>query len=239
MRSILIAFIVSIILSGSAMAQQQAVIGCIDKPIRMQAEDLKLGFTKHGMESYKDANISMESAQPYPVAVQLNKGVMYQMIFVGSPLATDITLELFDGEDKKIGGKEMNKNDPNYIIFSFIPEKTDVYLVVLSQRLKHETLCSSFTILQPATVKKELSEQQGTVPSDNRYNNPRYIDKNGQQKNTTTPPPAYKPYQKSNSSNAQPNTTNPRYVAPAAEKKPQPKTDENYNNPRYKPHGKQ
>lgn len=233
-----ISFFAFIVFCSSTTAiAQQAVIGCIDKPIRMQAEDLKLGFTKHGMETFKDANISMESGQPYPVAVQLNKGVMYQMIFVGSQLASDITLELFDGDDKKIGKKEQKKNDPNYIIFSFIPEKTDVYLVVLSQRLKKQTLCSSFTILQPAAIKKvEQEQKQGTVPSDNRYNNPRYIDKSGEKK-TNTPAPAYKPYQKTNNSNAQPNTTNPRYVAPA-EPKPQPKTNENYNNPRYKPQGK-
>ncbi len=195
--------------SYSTMAQP-ASIGCIDKAIRMQAEDLKLGLTKHGMEVYKDANISMESSSPYPVAVQLNKGVMYQMIFVGSALARDIRLELFDGEDKKIGEKLMKKNDPNYIIFSFIPEKTDIYLVVLSQRLKNQSICSSFTILQPAGEKKET---QGIVPSDNRYNNPRYIDKNGNPKNT-----------------------NPRYVPQQTEK--QQPGNSNYNNPRYKPQAK-
>ncbi len=218
--------IIVLIFSENAMAQP-ASIGCIDKAIRMQAEELKSGFTKHGMEVYKDANVTMESDQPYPVAVQLKKGVMYQIIFVGSQLAKDIRMELFDGDDKKLGEKLMKKTDPNYIIYSFIPEKTDIYLVVLSQHLKNQAICSSITILQPPSADKK-EEQQGTVPSENRYNNPRYIDKNGQPKNTGT-----KQNQDNNVNKTQ--NTNPRYVP---QNQQQPKTNENYNNPRYKPQSK-
>ena len=220
-----LALIALIGFSNNALAQQAGPsIGCVDKVIRMQTEDLKLGFTKHGMEVYKDANVSIESSVPYPVAVQLNKGIMYQMIFVGSQLASDIRLELFDGDDKKIGEKLAGKMDPNYIIFSFIPEKTDLYLVVLSERLKKETICSSFTILRPPVLKQP--EQTGIVPSENKYANPRYVAPNGQNSNTN------QQYQ----NNTTPQKTNPRYVAPA--KSPQKKTNDVPNNPRYVPQGK-
>jgi len=219
--------------TGKAVAQN-ANIGCIDKAVRMQAEELKASFTTHGMEVYKDANVSMESGRPYPVAVQLNKGVMYQMIFVGNQRAKDIRLELFDGDDKKLGEKLTRKMDPNYIIYSFIPEKTDMYLVVLSQQLKNETMCSSFTIVRPPTANKEDATTT-TAPSDNKYNNPRYMgDKTQQPKSTTTKP------QPQNTSKQQPQNTNPRYVAPGNNQNQQQKpntntnTNTNYNNPRYK-----
>lgn len=189
---VILKYIVVCTIPFTAMSQP-ASIGCIDKDIRLQAEELKLGFTKHGMEVYKDANISMERSTPYPVAVQLNKGVMYQMVYVGGQQSRDIRLELFDGDDKKLGERVMKKNDPNYIIYPFIPEKTDIYLVVLSQRTKTDHICSSFTILQPANTK---GDQQGTIPSENRYNNPRYIDEKGHPKNTN---------------GQDPRNTNPRY----------------------------
>jgi hypothetical protein len=247
MRFVTIVAFFMLIFSGAAFAQP-ASIGCVDKYVRLQAEELKLGFTKHGMEVYKDANVSMHADEPYPVAVQLNKGVMYQMIFVGNMAAKEVRLELFDGEDKKMGMKETKKDDPNYIIYSFIPEKTDMYLVVLSQRAKNKEMCSSFTILRPAAAQQE---QQGTVPSENRYNNPRYINSNGQPKNTNnTQPqntnPRYVPQNKQQNTNSNSNTnSNPRYVP---QNTPQQKTNSNsntntntntnYNNPRYKSQSK-
>jgi len=218
MRFFTIVSLLIVLFSGTAFAQP-ASIGCVDKYTRLQAEELKLGFTKHGMEVYKDANVSMHADEPYPVAVQLNKGVMYQMIFVGNMAAKEVRLELFDGDDKKMGMKETKKDDPNYIIYSFIPEKTDMYLVVLSQRAKNKEMCSSFTILRPAAAQQE---QQGIVPSENRYNNPRYVNPNGQPKNTN---------------NTQPQNTNPRYVP---QNKQQQNTNTNTNsNPRYVPQNKQ
>jgi hypothetical protein len=130
----------------------QAKIGCVDKGIRLQGEQLKHDFKAQGMEVYKDAMLGMLPKDPYPVAVQLNAKEPYQFVFVGSRSASKIYFELFDGNDKKIGEKVLdNPAQNNSVIYSFIPPKNDVYLVVLSQKAKGKTeVCGSFSVMQKA-----------------------------------------------------------------------------------------
>ncbi len=132
--------------------QATAAVGCIDRDIKMQAEDLKRTFIKQDMVPYRDAMINMASQEPFPVAVQLNKGQMYQLLFIGGRESSKVKLELFDGNDKRIVNKSTTpipqNVSSNYIIYTFIPEKTDVYLVMLTQKQKNRNICGSFTIMQ-------------------------------------------------------------------------------------------
>jgi|GEM_PF-836569 len=150
---VILSVFLSLVFSSQAQ-QQQPNIGCVDKVVKLEAEDLKQAFIKQGMIVYRDAMMGMESQTPFPVAVQLMRGELYQFIFVGSKESSKITMELFDGDDKKLeqktaGATSSNPNG-NYIIYSFIPEKTDLYLIVLTQKLKNKTMCGSFTIMQRA-----------------------------------------------------------------------------------------
>lgn len=146
-----IALVLSIIVLGicnQAKAQQPA-IGCVDKKARLQSQKIKLQFEDQGMEVYKDAMLEMESKQPYPIAVQLTEKQLYQLIFVGSEDASKITMELYNGKDEKVAEKVLK--DPanlNYFIYSFAPTRTDVYLIILTQKVKGKKVCSSFTIMQ-------------------------------------------------------------------------------------------
>jgi len=151
MHRIIFAFISFIAIAGynNALAQQQPNIGCNDKAIRLQAEQTKAGFLKQGFITYKDAMIGMESRLPYPVAIQLNKGTMYQFVFIGDMNASKMKMELFDGEDHRLEVRE-NKDlkAGNSIVYSFVPEKSDIYLLVLTQQWKSRSMCGSITILQ-------------------------------------------------------------------------------------------
>lgn len=146
-----IALILSIIVlavCGETKAQQPA-IGCVDKAARLQSQKIKSQFLDQGMEVYRDAMLEMENRQPYPIAVQLSEKQLYQLIFVGSDKASKITMELYNGKDEKIAEKELT--DPstlNYFIYSFAPPRSDVYLIILTQKFKGKTVCSSFTIMQ-------------------------------------------------------------------------------------------
>lgn len=151
MYRIIFAIISFITLIGynNTFAQQQPSIGCNDKAIRLQSEQIKAGFLKQGFKTYKDAMIGMESRLPYPVAIQLSKGTMYQFVFIGDMNASKMTMELFDGEDHRIEvreNKDLKAN--NNIVYSFVPEKSDIYLVVLTQQWKSRSMCGSITILQ-------------------------------------------------------------------------------------------
>ena len=68
--------------------------------------------------------------------------------------ASKIFFELYDGQDNKLVEKTIKKvDDTNFIIYSFVPQKTDLYLVVLTQKIKGDAeVCGSFTIMQKATA---------------------------------------------------------------------------------------
>jgi hypothetical protein len=137
----------------AARAQDQPQVGCNDKVIRLQAEQLKADFKQQGLTVYKDAMMSMESQQPYPIAVQLTKGQLYQFIYVGDRSASKLIFELFDGDDKKIESQTLKEpKQKNFLVYSFVPDKSDVYLIVLTQKWKTRSMCGSFVIMQKETT---------------------------------------------------------------------------------------
>lgn len=151
MRNIffLTSFIILSFFAGTS-ATAQARIGCVDKSMRIQAEDFKSGFEAQGMVAYKDAMLSMMPKQPYPIAIQLSAKEIYQFIFVGNHNSDKLYFELYDGNDKKLAEKVIdNEVGKNFILYSFIPEKSDLYLVVVSQKVKGKReVCGSFTIMK-------------------------------------------------------------------------------------------
>ena len=152
----IIVLVSGLILSTCAVTTAQPNIGCNDRAIRLQSEQIKQGMKEQGMTVYRDAMIGMESQQPYPIAVHLEKGKMYQMIYVANNLSTKMDFELFDQNDTKLDSRSVNNPaQNNYIIYSFVPEKTDMYMVVLTQKMKKKSsLCGSFSILEQANDKK-------------------------------------------------------------------------------------
>lgn len=136
-------------ISYSAQAQKPAV-GCMDRAIRIQAEQAKQNFIKQGMKVYKEAMIGMEPNTPYPIAVQLEQGELYQVVYVGSLSATKIKMELLDGKDKTIDEKVLDRPvENNMVIYSFVPEKSDIYMLMLTQKVRKET-CGSIAIFKKA-----------------------------------------------------------------------------------------
>ena len=154
-----LAFIALSFFSLSSFAQQES-LGCIDRDLKVQSEEPKNSFKKQGLNVFRDAMFTMQPLTPTPVGVQMVKGRMYQLIYVASKRASRADLEIFDGNDKKIVSKRMDKGGYNYIVYSFIPDKTDLYLVVLNQKFKGKNACGSFTILHDGPV-------EGAKPADN------------------------------------------------------------------------
>ena len=152
---IYIAFLLGLLFTINAQAQR-AKIGCMDKNITVQAGQIKHDFRAQGMEVYKDAMLSMQSQEPYPVAIQLTQGQLYQFIFVGSKQSSRIYFELFNGRDEKIESITLKgKDGKNFIVYSFLPQKSDVYLIVAAQKIKGKTnVCGSFTVMQQLKSKK-------------------------------------------------------------------------------------
>lgn len=152
LKSLLLLAAFSLPVSFGALAQKPAV-GCIDKSIRLQADEIKHFYIDQGMIVYRDAMINMESLQPIPVMTDLQKGQLYQVVFVGHPAAQRMKLEMFDGNDNKMDEKfTMRGRDmPNVIIYTVTPERTDSYLFTFMQKLKNENMCGSVCILKIAS----------------------------------------------------------------------------------------
>lgn len=170
--------LITILLCSKPLFAQQPALGCDDKGMRIQSQQLKHDFASQGLSVYKDAMISMESHQPFPVAVQLDKGKLYQLIFIGSRDAKKISMELFDGADKKIDERTIkNPKDQNFVVYSFTPEKTDMYLIVFTQVKGNKSMCGSFSIMQPGG--QDAEQTPPTAPPGNKpaSANPRYVPK--------------------------------------------------------------
>lgn len=156
MRNYLIAatlFLSSLLTYNNTQAQSNK-IGCLDTKIRLQSEQIKQDFVAQGMVVYKDAMLSMDNKEPYPVAIQLTGNEMYQMVFVGSNQATKLFFELFDGNQKKIAEKVVENNGTNnFIIHSFMPPKSDMYLLVVSQKVKGlKQMCGGLSVMKQPMV---------------------------------------------------------------------------------------
>ena len=143
-----------------ATKQKMPSLGCIDKALRVRAEDIKGSFTDiQGMTVLRDAMISMDPQVPFPIEIKFEKHHTYQLLFVNSKDASRAWLELYDGDDKLITKKIITKSDdPQYISYPFSPQETDTYLIVLTQQVKgNQPVCGSFTIM-------ELPEGTETLP---------------------------------------------------------------------------
>jgi len=177
MQRIIRSFCLVVFLFGSkSIYAQQPALGCDDKAMRIQSQQLKHDFASQGLSVYKDAMISMESHQPFPVAVQLDKGKLYQLIFIGSRDAKKISMELFDGADKKIDERIIKKpKEQNFVVYSFTPEKTDMYLLVFTQIKGSKSMCGSFSIMQPGG--EGVQQTPPATPANNKpaTANPRYV----------------------------------------------------------------
>ncbi len=162
-KVLIIIFAGIIVFFTQVVTAQKPSTTCVDPTISNQADAIKLGLSKQGMVVFQETMLSMTSMEPAPIAVRLQQGQTYQLIFVGSQQASKITLELFDGKDKKIDEEVMKGSD--YILYPFTPQKTDIYLVTLIQKKGVKDMCGYFAVMMKDngirnTVKKQPSNTQ-------------------------------------------------------------------------------
>lgn len=126
------------------------MVGCMDKNVRLQADEIKQHYTAQGFTVYRDAMLNMQSDEPLPVVMSMAKGQLYQIIFVGIPAEWKMKMEIFDGGDNKVDEQFVmrSRQQPNYILYTFTPQQSDNYLFTFLQKLKHEQMCGSVTILK-------------------------------------------------------------------------------------------
>ncbi|MEO6833390.1 MAG: hypothetical protein ABI169_14380 [Chitinophagaceae bacterium] len=139
---------------------REPLVGCIDPALRLQADSIKQHYLKQGFVVYRDAMINMESMMPFPVVVQLVRGHLYEIIFVGPKAATNHKMVVYDGDEHKLNEesnfRKFGKTPTNYIVYEFMPERTDNYLLTLMSRWKNKDFCGSLCILATDKTKTEI-----------------------------------------------------------------------------------
>jgi len=153
--------ILSLGLAHTSHAQDpRQPVGCVDPTIRLQADAIKQHYVKQGFKVYRDAMINMESMVPFPIMVQLTRGHLYEIIFVGNPRATNHRMMVYDSDDRKFDEKftsrRKDEDATNYIIYEFSPERTDAFVFEFMTRLKNENFCGSVCILAADATKGEV-----------------------------------------------------------------------------------
>lgn len=158
----LLSFLTCLCLGTSAFAQPQAkeampIVGCMDPVVRQQAEQIKQHYIAQGFTTYRDAMVNMTSMDAVPVMIQLIKGQLYEIIYVGQPAGTNHKLVLLDGNDHQIAEEYVHKKKgelpANYLIYEFTPERTDTYLLMVGTRLKNKDFCGSLSVLAADSTK--------------------------------------------------------------------------------------
>jgi hypothetical protein len=137
------------LLAAAYCHAQQTALGCKDGSIRLQAEQIKHDFRNQGLVSIKDMMITMQSREPAGIKMPFTQGTLYQLVFIGSKDASNLRFEIYDGANFRIEDRKLEKPaETNFLIYSFTPEKTDTFTVVLTQNMDSKTMCGSFTVLR-------------------------------------------------------------------------------------------
>jgi hypothetical protein len=157
------------LIAGAAHAQLS--VGCMDQAMRSQAEQIKRDFKAQGFVSIKDMMLNMKSRESAGVPLIMDKGKLYQLVFIGSQEASAIDFELYDGAKFSLDHRHLDKPaETNLLIYSFTPEKNDTFVVSLTQNLKNKTSCGSFTVLRQDEVPQpqQKPKQAGNKPGANK-----------------------------------------------------------------------
>lgn len=131
--------------SYTLVTAQNIATKCIDPAIEGQAENIKRTYEKQGLVIFQESMLAMTSMEPSPIAIRLQAGIQYQFIFVGSSQSNRLTMELFDGADKKLD--ERVEKDGDHILYTFRPAKTEIYLITLFQKKGMKDMCGYFGVM--------------------------------------------------------------------------------------------
>lgn len=193
-----LSFLLVTIFATQTYAQKNAV-KCVDPDVQGRADNIKSMYEKQGKVVFQESVLNMTSMEPSPVAVRLQQGITYEFIFVGSSQASRMMLELFDGRDKKLDHK-VEKN-ATHLLYTFTPNKTEVYLITLTQKKGTKDMCGYFGIM----VKKPAQSGPKVAPVKNNNTQITTPVKTTTIKTTTTTTPT-----KTTTTTTQPtNTTQP------------------------------
>jgi Holliday junction resolvase len=162
---VLLAFLIAGTSLTASAQQGPAKVGCVDRNIRLQADELKQHYAREGFAVVRDAMIGMVPRMPFPVVIALRSDTRYRIIFTGNSLASAAEIEVRDGSEKQIVMERNRFKDdqPRVVDIAFQPKRSDAYLFILQQRMRGEETCGSFTIMRDTVVNRAVPVRSFSV----------------------------------------------------------------------------
>jgi hypothetical protein len=122
----------------------------VEQVFKNKVLKLKSVFFERGFETYKSSDIDMKHDENYPIFVDLQKGKLYQFIFVGDPDANKIEVKLAkeDYGNMVTDRFRVASAGEYWTQFSFIPPVSGQYLLTLYQRANFKDLFGHLTIMR-------------------------------------------------------------------------------------------
>jgi hypothetical protein len=118
---------------------------CKDDLISKQADSLKIVYAKDGFVLLKEASIAMESQYEMPVIVPLNKGSLYQFVFIGDYTSRLYEVRMYDWQENQVAfqQKRWGDVDGNIISFFYVPQLSEFHMIkpVQVNKTKKKGLC--------------------------------------------------------------------------------------------------
>ncbi|TMI74219.1 MAG: hypothetical protein E6H09_04670 [Bacteroidetes bacterium] len=150
-------------------AYSQGVIklqSCKDDLISKQADSLKTLYSKDGFSLLKEASITMESQYEMPVIVPLNKGSLYQFVFIGDYTSRLYEVRMYDWEENQVAfqQKRWGDVDGNIISFYYVPGRTEFHMMkpVQVNKTKKKGLCGYVMLFKKTDTPGNANASAGT-----------------------------------------------------------------------------
>jgi hypothetical protein len=152
---------IALLLCSSRLFAQQDVIRqapCENAVIKRQADSLKASLASDNFELVRDAMFGMESEYEMPVILPMEKGVWYQVIFIGDEKSKLHELRMYDYSEKEVAYKKNYglQGDGAIINFQYIPLTSEFHIIKPLQvnKKQKKNLCGCLILM-----KKKSSQQ--------------------------------------------------------------------------------
>jgi hypothetical protein len=155
MNPISILLAAALIFSGTNLFAQQDIIrqtSCENAVIKRQADSLKASLVSDNFELVRDAMFGMESEYEMPVILPMEKGVWYQVIFIGDEKSKLHELRMYDYTEREVAYKKNYglQGDGAIINFQYIPVSSEFHIIKPLQvnKKQKKNLCGCLILMK-------------------------------------------------------------------------------------------
>ncbi len=149
-----------LMLSSNCIFSQDVIrqAPCENATIKRQADSLKANLANDNFELVRDAMFAMESDYEMPVILPMEKGVWYQILFVGDEKSKLHELRMYDYTEREVAYKKNYglQGDGAIINFQYIPVSSEFHIIKPLQvnKKQKKNLCGCLILMKKKTTQQ-------------------------------------------------------------------------------------